>query len=306
MLNSIDMNKTVALTKAAKCLVIVVFLFLTTSPSWSEEFQVVSEKRLEKEAVHSASLIALRGYIQIDGRLNGSVLQIGGTLIISGHVKEDVIALGTDVSLRDNAVIEGDCLLIGGHLERSESAQIKGEYFFVKLGSKEIHSTVFPLLWGTQTITLLKFIKVILWMLLGLMVYAILPVRLHAMSLLFEKGGVLKHGLTGLLTVATIAVLLLIFIFLSLVFIGIPLLLVLFIAGTALLLVGRTLLMYILGSALVKMLKQSNPILSICLGALIFGMIKFIPVMGVLVLIVVDLIGIGIVVTYLLILRKKG
>lgn len=296
------MKKSSVLTKP---FFLILLLLAAVSSAWAEEYKFVGSRSIEKDAQLNASLISLGGTIKIEGKLRGSVMQIGGKLIVSGHVSADIIAFGTDIELKDNSEIDGDCLLVGGALIRSQTARIKGEYFYVKLGTKEVESTVFPLIFGRETITVIKLVKILLWLLLGLMVYAMLPARLHAMSLLLDRGSVLKHGLTGLITVTVSVLLLIIFILLSLLIIGIPLLMILLMSGAALLLVGRTVMMYTLGAILSRKMDRSNPIMSICLGALLYGILKFIPIIGFFILLAVDIVGIGIVMGYLLMMRKK-
>lgn len=286
--------------------VIFVLLFLSMlSFSWAEEYKFVRQMKLEKGESAQSSLISFRGAIQIDGTLNGSVLQVGGKLIVSGHVTADIIALGTEVQLMDNAVIDGDFLLIGGSLQRIGTVLIKGEYFFVKIGSKQIESTFLPLFWGANALSFLKFVKILLWLLLGIMVYTMLPSRLHTMKLMLQKDALVKFGFVGLLTVLSLLLAIAMLILLSLIIVGIPLLIVVLIAGTALLLVSRTLMMYSLGAYLTKFTRHTNPIFSVCFGAILLGLIRFLPLAGSLLLILIDLIGIGIVSSYLIALKKK-
>jgi hypothetical protein len=276
-----------------------------SAPIWAEEFRIVKKVSYDRDTVTQASMIAYRGEIAIAGTVKGSVLQLGGKLTVSGTVTEDIIALGTDIVLQDGARIEGDFLLVGGSLNRSDSALIKGEYFFVKMGSKEIDSTSFPLIWGEKTITLIKFIKIILWLLLGLMVYAVIPQRIHAISMIWNTGNKGRTTLLGFLILVVGFFLLLFFTLLSLIMIGIPFLLILLILGSLLLLVSRTVMLYLMGSRIASLLHRSNPILFIILGAVVYGIIKFIPFLGTPILLLIDLVGSGLVLSYLLFLKKS-
>ncbi len=282
-------------------LVFLGFSFL----SWSEDFKFVKHQHVDKDSSLKTSLISFRGDIRIEGILEGSVLQVGGKLIVTGQVTADIIAMGTDVILSENSNVDGDLLIIGGKLNRAESARIKGEYFFVKLGSKEVESTFLPLFWEARTITLLKFLKIILWLLIGLMIYAMIPGRLHSMSLYLRDGNLAKYAMTGILTLLVSVTLLLLFTLLSLFIIGIPFLALLLVAGAMLILVGRTMMMYSVGLYMLNLIKKSNPIFSICCGALVFGVVKFIPAVGSIALILIDLVGSGIVINYMLTLRKQ-
>lgn len=285
---------------------IAFFLIFISVPAWSsDEYRIVKKAECAVSEIIDASLIAYRGEVSIAGQVNGSILQIGGKLTVSGTVKEDIIALGTDVELLENARVEGDFLLLGGTLSRAESVVIKGEYFFVKLGSKEIDTTAFPLLWGGKTLALIKVIKIILWMLLGLMVYAIFPQRIHAVSLLLKKESLGRILLLGLLTVSIVFFLLLVFTLLSLIVIGIPLLISLLMLGAVLLVVSRTVMLYVFGAMISRLLNRTNPILFIILGAGVYGAIKFIPFLGTPLVVGIDLIGCGMVVSYLLLQKKS-
>ena len=48
----------------------------------------------------------------------GDTVAIGGSIIVEGKVKGDVVAVGGGVRLSDNARVNGDVVTIGGGLSR--------------------------------------------------------------------------------------------------------------------------------------------------------------------------------------------
>ena len=56
----------------------------------------------------------------------GPVVHFGGSLMIEGHVRGDVTAVGSEVTLRPGAVIEGNLTVVGGALYATTMAEIGG------------------------------------------------------------------------------------------------------------------------------------------------------------------------------------
>ncbi|HUP18779.1 MAG TPA: BamA/TamA family outer membrane protein [Gemmatimonadota bacterium] len=62
----------------------------------------------------------------------GSIVQIGGRLLIEGRVTDDVVAVGSEVTLRPGAEIGGDLTVLGGMLNGSTMAQVRGRQTWLR------------------------------------------------------------------------------------------------------------------------------------------------------------------------------
>lgn len=62
----------------------------------------------------------------------GSLVQVGGTLILEGRVTEDVTTVGTDVTLRPGAEIGGDLTVLGGTLNGTSMATVRGRQSWLR------------------------------------------------------------------------------------------------------------------------------------------------------------------------------
>jgi hypothetical protein len=57
----------------------------------------------------------------------GDVVAVGGSIMIDGTVKGDVVTVGGRAHLGENATISGDVVTVGGGLSRHSNAQVKGD-----------------------------------------------------------------------------------------------------------------------------------------------------------------------------------
>jgi len=67
------------------------------------------------------------------------VLVVGGTLTVEGRVSGDVLVIGGDVLLRQNAVISGDVATVGGRVEAEDGARVFGRSREVSLVLPNVH-----------------------------------------------------------------------------------------------------------------------------------------------------------------------
>jgi hypothetical protein len=58
--------------------------------------------------------------------VDGSVVAIGGSIVVRGRVKGDCTAVGGSVSIRDQGVVEGDAVSVGGATTTADSARVGG------------------------------------------------------------------------------------------------------------------------------------------------------------------------------------
>ena len=80
------------------------------------------------------------GMVKIGGNVNVAEKQVtqqavsvGGNVIVAGKVKEDAVAVGGDVYLKDSAVVNGDVVSIGGKVVKERGAIVKGKTVMAKV-----------------------------------------------------------------------------------------------------------------------------------------------------------------------------
>jgi hypothetical protein len=280
--------------------ILLIPLFLLPSADSKLEKNLI----VEQGQVYEENIVSFGGEIKISGEIKESVVLIGGTLTLKGKVQKDVICIGAEVNIAAKAVIEGDLILIGGKLNRDRDSVINGEYFFFKFDLKKIENSIMPILSDSQTLTFFKTLKIIFWFLITLIVFAVIPRKIAAAEEIFTQNG-FKIGLTGLVAIFTFIFLLMICIMLSFVIIGLPMLIVLILLYFGVFIFGRTVLFYFLGQKLSGALniKKVTPAVFILFGVMIYALVKFLPVLGPMLVLLMNVLEIGVGVTYLL--RKR-
>ena len=78
------------------------------------------------EDENAGSLVCVGCSIRMEGTCE-DVVAVGGSIMVDGTVKGDVVAVGGGVLLGDNASVSGDVVTVGGHLSRHPNAVVKGD-----------------------------------------------------------------------------------------------------------------------------------------------------------------------------------
>jgi hypothetical protein len=255
---------------------------------------------------YAKNINAFQQDLEIKGRVNGSVFLVGGTLLLEGVVMGDAICLGAQVNIKAGAVIQRDLIVIGGHLNKAEQCKINGDVYYVrsKEDLRQITRSIIPFLPESGGQTFLRISKIFFWFILVMLALLVMPVKINQAADMLGKTP-LRYGAIGLLALLIFILLLLSFIIMSLVLIGIPLLIILMLAYFLVLVFGRTVVFYCFGSKLSSALKlKGNAVFFVVLGATVYALVKFIPWLGVPLLIAMDIFAIGIGVGFCL--RKKS
>lgn len=74
----------------------------------------------------AGSLVCMGCSIRMEGT-SEDVIAIGGSIMVDGTVKGSLVAIGGGVLLGDNASVSEDVVTIGGHLSRHPNAVVKGD-----------------------------------------------------------------------------------------------------------------------------------------------------------------------------------
>lgn len=283
---------------ALACLLAATGLLLTAAEK--------KEIRVAAGETRTSAINAFNARLAISGKVDESIFLLGGRLRLDGEITGDVICLGSRVEIGERAVIGRDLIVIGGSLEKAEGSRIGGQLYRVRTKNdlKKIASSVLHFLPETGGLTFYKTIKIFFWLILALLTLLILPAQVERAAIMLREAP-LPHLLRGLVSQLALALLFLVFLLMSIVLIGIPLLFMLIAFYFVLEIFGRTVVFYFVGGriAAVLKLKGSGP-LFIVFGVAVYSLLKFLPFPSVLLLVVMDIFAIGSGVSIFL-LRKK-
>jgi len=288
-----------------KKLAIIFLLWLFTLTIFSQsEFKIKKDIKVLPDEIIDYSIVSFGGKIEIEGQVNGSIILLGGEIILKGEVSEDVVCFASKVKVSENAKISGDLIAMGGQIDKEAKNKVKGDFFFFKFNLKKIENTLFPNLSDSKTIFFIRAVRIILLLLIALIVLAVVPQKITRAAALFEPN-ILKIGATGIFSFFSALTLLLIFIVMSFVIIGIPFLFLLIILYFGIFIFGRTVMLFYIGTKLstALKLKKITPALFIVIGITFYTLLRFLPVVGPLILIIMNVFEIGIGTAF--ILRKK-
>ena len=258
---------------------------------------VVPANTVSKEAV------AFGGSVRVEGRVEGSAVAIGGDVYVSGTVGQDAVAIGGTVVLAPGAVVHGDAVAIGGSVQRAEGARVDGQ--ITSMGVPGLSSLRnlrwlpdfhrWPGLmvpfgpwfwgWGHQFTGLLSSLA------LGAIILALLSNNVeHMVGALPDNWG--RFALIGflgyLVAIPLIAMV-------AITIIGIPLALLLALALVAARFLAYTVVSLFVGRQLLERLitHSVSPFAELLFGVLVLFVIRFVPLVGWLVGLVVAIIGLG-------------
>ena len=264
-------------------------------------YKMLKDLSVPADQSYAGSVISWGGTLDIDGNLKGTIILIGGRLELDGQVEEDVICVAAAIDIGETALITGDLYVIGGTLNRHHKSTVKGEYFNVKFDLKKIESTLIPILSGSQTIGFIKTIKIILWFIIALIVFVVVPGKVITAKEIFDKH-IMKTLAIGILSLITFLFLLFMFIILSFVIIGLPFLFALVLLYFMVCVFGRTVMFYFIGTTVSQRLhlKRITPAFFIVMGTVFYALLKFLPVLGPVLLIIMSIFEVGIGVGFLL------
>ena len=80
---------------------------------------------IPKGTIRAGDVVVLGREIFLEGELSGSAVLVGGgTAIVSGRIRHDLILLGASATIKRGATIDGDVLAIGGSLTFEENPPV--------------------------------------------------------------------------------------------------------------------------------------------------------------------------------------
>jgi hypothetical protein len=254
--------------------------------------------RLEPGAIARHQLVALSRDIEVEGDALADVAALQGSVLVTGHVKGDVIVVGGDARLGPRAAVDGDVSVVGGVIQADPGARIGGRSVAYPNASPSLMtfvegpslglSAASPLVLGAKLALLAA------WAALLLLLFAATGRQM------LETADGVRHEpfhsfFTGLTGVAALVLTALAFsIFLG----GLawaPMLALVALLLIVLKLWGMVAVFYALGDwvALRLLRRHLRPLNAATVGLLLMGVVKFLPYVGVWAWTAATLIGIG-------------
>ena len=252
---------------------------------------IFGDVHVPKGEVHHEDVVCIGGKATIEGTVEGEVVVVGGKLDFSGEA-EKVVTVLSDATFGPNATVNGEMVHVLGQLERSPEARFNGE--IVDVGSRlprGLQRIVSRGLIGL--LLLLRFIELLISGLIVLVIALLVPERIERMSESFDDRwpASLGFGLLACVAVVVLAVVL------AITLIGIPLAVLVGIGAKILGLMGATAILLLVGKKLGSQTgilhDQSSILGAVMLGFALVAIIRFIPIVGELVWLVVSILGLG-------------
>ena len=220
-----------------------------------------------------------------------SAVAIGGSVTVYGNVREDVVAIGGSVYLKNQAMVGGDAVSIGGAVEKSPRAIVKGEVTelsFGEFGPMVGSIAKEGILPGIALFSLLSFLG---FLVLVIILVALFPNQLEAVSAAVE-GNLLKTFLFGLLVVL---IFLPMIILLAITIFGIPLIPIWVIVVAAAGLFGYIGAAHLLGRKILKAFKLNVKTMMVeaLTGVIVLALVGFVPFAGFIIKLIASCLGLG-------------
>lgn len=249
------------------------------------------------------NVIAFGGNVVVEGRVKESVVAIGGSIIVSGEVGDAVVGIGSRITLKPTASVKGDVISLGGILEKEPGCSIRGDTVYFKpseIGGRLFKGGLFKGIFALPLFPIffiIKLIGVFLMILVTLVIAGFFPRQIVRASGEVRTSFWPVFG-TGLLAIVIFGGVVIFSALLCFVLIGIPILIALIWVGLVIKLFGRVVLFFFFGESLLKAFgaKNASAIGASLTGLVLVSFIGFIPFVGFLFALVLNVIGWGVVI----------
>lgn len=229
-------------------------------------------------------VVALRGSVRVEpgAAVRDVVAVLGSVILEPGATAREAVAVGGDVRLGPGAEVDNDAVSVGGEVVRDPAATIGGETVSVGIPALSGLATIAGsrMLFGRAESPVFVvgqvLAKFVVYFALGLLVLALFPRRLDAVSAAFAAHP-WKSILTGLLGLVLLPLLVVV---LVATVIGIPLVAVAGLLVVAAGVLGFTALAYHVGRALPLHPARGTTVLQLALGTAVVVLVTAIPLLG--------------------------
>lgn len=279
---------------ALASLLVAVGTLLSAAPasaSQSPGVGIFSDVRVEKGEVMHDDVVCIGGHATVEGKVEGSVVVIGGELDFSGEAQEVVTVL-SKANFQSGTTVHGDMVHVLGEMSKAADARFEGEN--VDVGSAlppRIQRLLSRGLIGLFVV--LRLIGLIISGIVVMLIALLIPERIERMSGELDTRWPASIGF-GLLACVVVVI---VCVGLAVTIIGIPFAILVGLLAKLLGLVGITAMLMLLGRRLgteIGLLGEHSSLLaSVMLGFAVLAVIRFVPILGELVWTLLGIVGLG-------------
>lgn len=275
----------------------LVFLLLTAGLAPLHGQGVILQKDITVDRYETEdNVVSFGGTILVKGEVKHSVVAFGGKIIIEGKVGETVFGFGADIKLASTAVVDGDVATIGGQLEKYPGAIVNGDTVTLSFDMPDFLKDAFAGGWGglISIILIIKLVSLIFWFIIAVVLGAAFPRQMSQASSQIRHNFWPTFGI-GLLSIIVFTGAVIFSAILAIVLIGIPIIITLATLGIIIKIFGRVVLFHFFGQGLARAFNKKSPaaISAVIFGFLLVSFVTFIPIIGSLFSMVVNILGWG-------------
>jgi hypothetical protein len=279
---------------ALASLVVVMSALLSSAQVRADEdprVGIFSDIRVEKGEVLHDDVLCVGGHATVEGKVEGTVVVIGGELDFSGEA-EEVVTILSKADFQSGTAVHGDMVHILGEMTKAPDATFEGEK--VDVGSA-LPPRIQRLISGglIGLFVLLRLIGLIVSGIVVMLIALLIPERIERMSGELDTRWPASIGF-GLLSCVVVVI---VCVGLAVTIIGIPFAILVGLLAKLLGLAGITAMLMLLGKKLgteIGLLEEHSSLLaSVMLGFAVLALIRFVPILGELVWTVLGIVGLG-------------
>ena len=238
---------------------------------------VATGERVEED------LLAIGGNLTVDGEAGGDAVALDGDVVVRGLVAGDALSIGGRVRLARGARVEGNAFSLFGGVDVAEGATVGGRVRSLAPLPPGEKPGYFSVGWS-RPVLLARFLGLVFWFLAALIATFAAPETVARSAVELGRHPLRLAGI-GLLLAGSFALSLVLGVWLIPVFVGIPLLVLLVLAGAALGALSLAATFHAVGERISERLGERalNGYAQVLGGALVFCVLHFVPVLGTLV-----------------------
>lgn len=246
--------------------------------------------------VAEQDLLAMGSQLTIDGEAAGDAVAIRGDLIVNGRVSGDAIALAGRVRVARGGRVVGNAFSLFGGVDIAEGGQVEGRSRSLAPLAPGETAGYFTAAYSKPAL-IARFLALVFWILAALIAAFAAPTTVARAAAELSRHPLRLTGI-GLLLGLSFVLTLVLFVALIPLFVGIPLLVLLTLAAIGLVALALAAAFHGLGAQVAERMSSTavSGYAELLAGALVLGLLHFLPLVGELLWLAVVLAGAGAVV----------
>lgn len=247
------------------------------------------------------TIVSISTPVLVEGAAEKGVFAAGAEVVVCGRVSGDVAVIGGRLVLKEDAVVTGSVLLVGSDQDFAPSSRVEGKLFTTSLFAEDVRGLFsdpagyfLTVRYGAALVASRLF-SALLWLVLSVFVIKLFPAHFSFACGRTKSDPGLVVGV-GVVGAAGGFAILMVSLALCLLLVGIPLLLAFLVFALCAWVFGMTVLLYTVGDKVRSWLKVGarSPMVAIVLGAGVWALVGFVPVLSSLVKAVALVLALGV------------